>query len=80
MLVGESIVTPNSWRIPCNQKHYVATLSASLYSASADEIDMAFCLLLEHKMGPSTNINTKPEFEFLSVGSPSQSELENPTS
>ena len=73
MLVGESIVTPNSRRIPYNQTHCVAALTTALYSASADESEMACCFLLDHKMGPPENINTKPEVDFLSVGSPSQS-------
>ena len=80
MLVGESIVTPNSRRIPCNQTHCVAALAASLYSTFADESDMVCCLLLEHQMVPSSNMNTKPDVEFLSIGSPNQSESENPTS
>ena len=70
MLVGESIVTPNSRRIPYNQTHYVAALTATLYSDSADESEIVCCFLLEHKMGPSSSINTKPEVDFLSVGSP----------
>ena len=74
MLVGESIGTPNSRRIPCNQTHCVAALTAAMYSASADEIQMVCCFLLEQKMGPLASIKKKPEVDFLSVGSPAQSE------
>ena len=80
ILVGESIVTPNSRRIPCNQTHYVAALSVTLYSASADESEMVCCFLLDQKMGPSESMKKKPEFDFLSVGSLAQSESENPAS
>ena len=77
MLVGESIVTPNSWRIPYNQTHCVAALIVALYSASANESEMVCFFLLYQQMEPSKNIQTKPEADFLSMGSPSQSELEN---
>ena len=80
IFVGEKIVTPNSRRIPCNQTHYVVASTASLYSASADESEMVCCFLIDQKMGPSSRINKKPEFDFLLVGSPAQSESENPTS
>ena len=80
MLVGESIVTPNSSRIPCNQTHCVTALSATLYLASADESEMVLFLLLDQKMVPSETIFKKPKVYFLSVGSPAQSESENPTS
>ena len=80
MLLGESIVTPNSRRIPCNQTHCVATLTDALYSASAEERKMAYCFLLDQKIGPSASMKPKPQVEFMSLGSPTQSELGNPTS
>ena len=46
MLVGESIVTPNSQRIPCNQTHYVEALIVALYVEYADESEMFFFLTL----------------------------------
>ena len=46
MFVGESIVTPNSQRIPCKQTHYVVALIVALYSASADESEMVCCFLI----------------------------------
>ena len=64
MLVGEWIVTPNSWRIPCNQTHYVAALTATLYSAYVDESEMVWCFLTDQKIGPSANIKKKPEVDF----------------
>ena len=80
MLVGESIVTPNSRRIPYNQTHCVAALTTALYLAFADESEIVCCFLLYQKMGPSANMKTKPDVEFLSIGSPAQSESENPAS
>ena len=80
MLVGESIMTPNSQRIPSNQTHCVVALTAAPYLVSADESEMVFCFLLEKKMGPSSILKAKPEVYFLSMGSPAQSESENPTS
>ena len=80
MLVGESIVTPNFQRIPCNQTHYVAALAAALYSAFADESEMVCYFLLDQKMGPSKNMKKKTDVDFLSIGSPTQSESENPAS
>ena len=74
MLVGESLVTPNSRRIPCNQTHYVATLSAALYSGSFQEREMVCCFLLDQQIGPSEIIKTKYEVDFLLVGSPAQFE------
>ena len=80
MLVGESIVTPNSQRIPYNQTHCVAALNAALYLTSTDESEMVCCFLLDQKIGPSLNMNTKTNVDFLSIGSLAQSESENPTS
>ena len=80
MLVGESIVTPNSWRIPCNKTHKVAALTASLYLAFDDESEMMFCFLLDQKIGASANMKTKPDVDFLSIGLPAQYESENPAS
>ena len=80
MLVGDSIVTPNSRKIPCNQTHCVAALIVAVYLASIHESEMVLFLLLDQKMGPLENIKTKPEVEFLLVGSPAQSESENPAS
>ena len=65
ILFGESIVTPNSRRIPCNQTQCVDALTAALYSTSADESEMVCCFLLDHKMGPLATIQTKPEVDFL---------------
>ena len=89
-LDGTLIVHPNvgwrincdtkSQRIPCNQTHYVAALIAALYSASVDESEMVCFFLIYHKMGPSTSIKIKLEVDFMSVGSPAQSESENPGS
>ena len=64
MLVGESNVTPNSRRIPYNQTHYVAALTVSLYSTSADESEMVCCFLLDQKMGPLESTKTKLEVDF----------------
>ena len=80
MLVGESIVTPNSRRIPRNQTHQVAALTAALYLASANESEMVCYFLLEQQIGPLENMKTKPDVDFLSIGSPTQSESENPAS
>ena len=80
MLVGESIVTPNSRRIPCNQTHCVAALTVALYSAFVDESEMVCCFLLEQQMGLSASIKKKPEVDFLSVESLDQSESESPAS
>ena len=77
MLVGESIVTLNSQKIPCNQTHYVAALTISMYLTSANESEMVCCFLLDQEMEPSANMKTKPEFYFLSAGSLAQSESEN---
>ena len=74
MLVGESNATPNSWRIPCNQTHGVAAFTAPLYSAYVEEREIVCCLLLEQKIGPSASMKTKTEVDFLSMGSPAQSE------
>ena len=80
MLVGESIVTPNSQRIPSNQTHCVVALTATMYLTSADESEMVCCFLLEQKIGPSENMKKKLDVDFLSIGSPTQSESENPAS
>ena len=80
MLVGESIMTPNSRIIPCNQTQCVATLTAALYSAFADESEIVFYFLLYQQMGPSENMKTKNTVDFLSVGSLAESEFENLTS
>ena len=73
MLVGESIVTPSSQRIPFNQTHYVAALTVTLYSACSNKSDMVRCFLIDQKMGPLENMKTKLEVAFLSVASPAQS-------
>ena len=70
-------MTPNSQKIPCNQTHCVATLTAALYSAFADESEMVCYFLLDQQMIPSKNMKKKHEVDFLLVGSPAQSESEN---
>ena len=80
MIVGESSATSSSQRMPCNHTHCVAAFTTPLYSASTEEREIVWCLLLEKKMGPLESINKKPEVDLLSLGSPAQSESENPTS
>ena len=70
-------MTPNSQKIPSNQTHSVAALTAALYLASADENEMVWYLSHDQKMGPSENMNTKLDVYFLIIGSLAQSESEN---
>ena len=72
ILVGESIATRNSWRIPFNQTHRVAAFTVALYLTSAEEREIVCCYLLDQKIGPSTRIKIKPKVYFLLVGSLSQ--------
>ena len=47
MTVEVSDSIPYSPSIPCNHKHWVASLTTPLYSTSVDESAMALCFLLD---------------------------------
>ena len=80
MVLGESSATLSCQRMPCNHTHCVATFIAPLYSTSAEEREIVCCFLLDQHMGLLERMHTKHEVEFLSLGSPTQSKSENPTS